>query len=120
MVGPPVSILGELAQVFGRVSLLAFGGGLGILPETWYPEVDEQRFRVAMEADLSRCSVFVQLLGRLTGRKMAFAASEILRNQVIISHQQAADGNGHPAVLVAVIVDGTSLPGLPANRNQFI
>jgi hypothetical protein len=36
--------------------------GLGILPETWYPEVDEHGFRVAMETDLNRCSVFVQLL----------------------------------------------------------
>jgi hypothetical protein len=47
--------------------------GLGILPETWYPEGDEQAFRVAMDTDLNRCSVFVQLLGRLPGRK-AFAA----------------------------------------------
>ncbi len=62
--------------------------GLGILPETWYPEVDEQRFRVAMEADLSRCSVFVQLLGRLTGRKMAFAAG---RRYPAIQHDIALE-----------------------------
>jgi len=47
--------------------------GLGILPATWYPEEDEHGFRTAMEADLARCSVFVQLLSRLPGRKAAFA-----------------------------------------------
>ena len=28
-----MSVLVELGRVFGRLSLLAFGGGLGILPE---------------------------------------------------------------------------------------
>jgi hypothetical protein len=62
--------------------------GLGILPETWYPEGDEQGFRVAMETDLNRCSVFVQLLGRLPGRKMAFAAG---RRYPAIQHDIAID-----------------------------
>jgi hypothetical protein len=62
--------------------------GLGILPETWYPEGDEQGFRAAMEADLTRCSVFVQLLGRLPGRKAVFATG---RRYPAIQHEIARD-----------------------------
>jgi TIR domain len=47
--------------------------GLTVLPETWYREDSEQEFRAAMQADLHRCSVFVQLLGRLPGRRLKFA-----------------------------------------------
>jgi len=47
--------------------------GLSILPETWYPEDNEQGFQVAMQADLARCSAFVQLLGSFPGRKARFA-----------------------------------------------
>jgi len=47
--------------------------GLHILPETWYREDNEQEFRAALQADLQRCSVFVQLLGRLPGRRARFA-----------------------------------------------
>ncbi|MBV8590985.1 MAG: toll/interleukin-1 receptor domain-containing protein [Acetobacteraceae bacterium] len=47
--------------------------GLSVLPEIWYPEDDERAFRAAMQADLARCPVFVQLLGRTPGRKARFA-----------------------------------------------
>jgi hypothetical protein len=47
--------------------------GLRILPETWYHENNEEEFRAALQADLQRCSVFVQLLGRLPGRRARFA-----------------------------------------------
>ena len=47
--------------------------GLRILPETWYREDNEQEFRASLQADLQRCSVFVQLLGRLPGRRAKFA-----------------------------------------------
>ena len=47
--------------------------GLTVLPETWYREDSGQEFRAAMQADLHRCSVFVQLLGRLPGRRLKFA-----------------------------------------------
>ena len=47
--------------------------GLRILPDTWYREDNEQEFRAALQADLQRCSVFVQLLGRLPGRRARFA-----------------------------------------------
>lgn len=46
--------------------------GLGILPETWYREDNEQEFRAAMQADLRRCAVFVQLLSKLPGRRTRF------------------------------------------------
>lgn len=52
--------------------------GLGILPETWYREDDYQEFRAAMQADLHRCSAFVQLLGRLPGRRARFAGDRRL------------------------------------------
>ena len=47
--------------------------GSSILPEIWYREDDEQEFRAAMRADLDRCSVFVQLLSKLPGRRAKFA-----------------------------------------------
>jgi hypothetical protein len=47
--------------------------GLRVLPETWYREDNEQEFRAAMQADLQRCSVFVQLLGKGAGRRARFA-----------------------------------------------
>lgn len=50
--------------------------GLRILPESWYPEASEHAFRAAMEADLNRCSVFVQLLSRSHGRKAGFGAGQ--------------------------------------------
>jgi hypothetical protein len=52
--------------------------GLTILPETWYPEGDEQVFRAAMQADLSRCSAFAQLLGQLPGRRLGGAGGRRL------------------------------------------
>jgi hypothetical protein len=50
--------------------------GLGILPETRYPdpEEDEAGFRSAMKADLGHCSGFVQLLSGTPGRKIGGAA----------------------------------------------
>jgi hypothetical protein len=59
--------------------------GLGILPEVWYPETTEQAFRAAMEADLTRSAVFVQLLGKLPGRKASFAGGRrysALQNEI--------------------------------------
>ena len=49
--------------------------GLGILPETQYREDSEPEFRSAMQADLSRCAVFVQLLSKLQGRRTRFAGA---------------------------------------------
>ena len=45
----------------------------------------------------------------------ALAEGDILIDHVEVLHQQAADGNGHPAVLVAVVVDGAGLADFPAD-----
>jgi len=60
--------------------------GLGILPETWYSEDNEHEFRAAMQADLNRCSAFVQLLSRLSGRRTRFAGG---RRFPVIQHDIA-------------------------------
>jgi TIR domain len=62
--------------------------GLGILPETWYREDDEQDFRAAMQADLNRCSAFVQLLSKLPGRRARFAGG---RRFPVIQHDVAKE-----------------------------
>jgi len=46
--------------------------GVSIYPQTWYPEENEQVFETAMRADLHRCSIFVQLLSKFSGRKTRF------------------------------------------------
>src|SRR5262249_23225429 len=89
--------------------------GLGILPETWYREDGQQEFQAAMQADLQRCSAFVQLLGRLPGRKARFAGDrrfpavqyEIAKDagKPILQWREQADGpaavedRGHRALL---------------------
>jgi hypothetical protein len=60
--------------------------GLRLLPETWYREDDEHEFRGAMQADLNRCSAFVQLLSRLPGRRARFAGG---RRFPVIQHDIA-------------------------------
>jgi hypothetical protein len=62
--------------------------GLGILPETWYSEDNEHEFRAAMQADLNRCSAFVQLLSRLSGRRARFAGG---RRFPVIQYDIARD-----------------------------
>jgi hypothetical protein len=64
--------------------------GLSILPETWYREDNEQEFRAAMQADLHRCSTFVQLLGRLPGRRAKFAGG---RRFPVIQHDIAREAS---------------------------
>jgi len=61
---------------------------LGILPETWYREDDEEDFRAAMQADLDRCSAYVQLLSRLPGRRARFAGG---RRFPVIQHDVAKE-----------------------------
>jgi len=50
--------------------------GLEVLPDTWYPESSEADFRAAMEADLKRCVLYVQLLSTSRGRKARFAGDK--------------------------------------------
>ena len=66
--------------------------GLSILPESWYPEASEHAFRAAMQADLNRCAVFVQLLSRSPGRRAGFSAGQ---RYPAIQHD-IASGSGTP------------------------
>ena len=47
--------------------------GLNVLPQTYYPRDDAGLFAQAMNADLAKCKVFVQLLGAFAGRKQPAA-----------------------------------------------
>ena len=54
------------------------------------------------------------------GFDMAFAGCNILMHDMKVFNEQAADGDGHPAILVAVVVDRTGLADFPADGNQFV
>jgi hypothetical protein len=89
--------------------------GLGILPQAWYREDDHQEFRAAMQADLRRCSAFVQLLGRLPGRRAKFAGDRrfptvqydiakesgkaILQWRELVDDSATVEDQGHRALL---------------------
>src|SRR5215471_2367637 len=45
---------------------------------------------------------------------------KILRYQMKVFYQQSPDGHQHPAVLLAMVVDGARLTHLPANGNELI
>ena len=55
-----------------------------------------------------------------SGLDGAFAGSNILMNDMVVLDHQTADGDGHPAVLVAVVVDGTGVTDLPANGDELV
>jgi hypothetical protein len=59
-------------------------------------------------------------LNSFGGLDVAFSGSHILLDHAKIFYQQPADRDGHPAVLVPVIVDRARLAGFPANCKQFI
>jgi hypothetical protein len=48
------------------------------------------------------------------------ALLQILMNQMKVFHLQAADGDSHPAILVAMVVHGAGLADFPANGHQFV
>jgi len=54
-------------------------------------------------------------LNGIRGLDGGFAFREILMDYVEVLYQQTADGDGHPAVLIAVVVDGADLAYLPAD-----
>jgi TIR domain len=66
--------------------------GVGIFPETWYPEEDERAFRLAAQADLARCSVFVQLLSKVNGRRVGGSSG---RRCPLLQHE-IAQSTGKP------------------------
>lgn len=50
----------------------------------------------------------------------AASSLQILVDEVKVFDQEARDGNRHPAILIAMIVHGTGLPGFPADGHQFV
>lgn len=61
--------------------------------------------------------IHLERVGRLD---CALAAGDVLIYHVKILHEQAANRDGHPAVLVAVIVHGAYLADLPADGDQLV
>ena len=51
---------------------------------------------------------------------MHFPRANILFHDMEILHQQTADGHRHPAILIAMVVDGAGLADFPADGDQFI
>jgi hypothetical protein len=43
--------------------------GIGVLPETWRSYEDLEAYQNAVDADLARCRLFVQLLSEVTGKR---------------------------------------------------
>ena len=41
-------------------------------------------------------------------------------NQAIVLHQESANGNGHPTILSAMVVDPTLLANFPANCQNLV
>ena len=56
----------------------------------------------------------------VSGFDLASALLEILRNGAVILDAQSSDRDSHPAILFAMIVDGTDLSDLPADGYQFV
>ncbi len=52
--------------------------------------------------------------------EFTLAGSDILLHKMEVFHSQAADGHGHPAVLVPMIVNRTGLAGFPADGHEFV
>ena len=92
-----------------------------------------ERTRIYMQAhgaliELARIEDTVDRFERVDGARLrhihldgfggldgAFAENDVLMHNVEVLDQQTADGDCHPAVLVAVVVDGTGLADLPAD-----
>ena len=52
--------------------------------------------------------------------ELGLSVIEVLRNQVKIFDQKAADWNLHPAILIAMIMDRADLANFPADCDQFV
>ena len=57
---------------------------------------------------------------RVGGRELAGALLKTLGDDPVILDQEFSDGDGHPAILVTVIVYGTGLTYFPADCYQFV
>ena len=68
------------------------------------PEVPGIHHAVYGICRIDRAGMSLVHLERVERFELAAAGLEILADEMEVLHQQAAHGNGHPAVLVAVIV----------------
>src|SRR4029077_15093438 len=59
-------------------------------------------------------------LHSISGFQFATAFFDLLKNDAVVFDEQSADRNSHPAVLVAMIMDGTGLTHFPTDCNQFV
>jgi hypothetical protein len=59
-------------------------------------------------------------LNRIRCAQAATPRLNILKFDMEIFHGQFSDWRGHPAILVAMIVDGTALAYLPANGDKLV
>jgi hypothetical protein len=61
--------------------------GLRVLPETWYSR-DPFAFQGSVDADLSKCTVFVQLLSAVRGKRLPGST----QSYVLLQYEQAKNG----------------------------
>jgi hypothetical protein len=54
------------------------------------------------------------------GSDGALAGGNVLVEDVIVFDAEAADGDGHPAILIAMVVDGAGLADFPADGDEFV
>jgi len=52
--------------------------------------------------------------------KPALARSQVLLHEMKVLHLQSTYRNGHPAILIAMIMHRTSLSNFPADGEQFV
>ena len=58
-------------------------------------------------------------LKRVSGNEMTLAVSGIAVVDAIVLNTEAADGGGHPTILVAMIVDAAALSDFPTDGHAF-
>src|SRR5580692_1707079 len=85
------------------------------LPE--FAGVDDSMDRIAGIDRAGMSDIHFYCIQRLEART---ALCNVLMHEVKVLDLQAAYGDSHPAILIAMIVDRTHLPDLPADGHQFV
>jgi len=81
------------------------------------PRVDDTVHRIAGIDGARMC--WRQFHG-VRRNEAAFSRGEILKFEMKVFDLEAADGGGHPTILVAMVVHGANLAGLPADGEEFV
>jgi hypothetical protein len=74
----------DLDDAAGALRRTLEQAGYRVLPETWYPR-EPEAYRQAVDADLARCALFVQLVSELAGKRSPGMPEGYVRAQ----HQRA-------------------------------